>query len=620
MADKKVKIDITAKDRTQAAFKAVRGGLTKITNAAKVVGTAIVAATGGFLLLTKRTADAIDETGKLSRQLGISTKQLETFKLAADLGGSSMETFAKASKQISKAVFDFVNRGTGEAKDAFKELGITTGDLLPIMNDNAAVFDLISDKFRKMENGSTKTAVAMKIFGVRGVEMLSVFEGGSQSIKELAEEAERLGLVLRDDQTKAVENANDEMTRLKSLFEGITKQITANFFPALGKVATAIREKLLAAIEKSHGSVENFGKEVGEGLIKTLRGLIKFAVGAGKVISSMWKLLKPILTVISTVISSTIGLIQKMIDGLKTAHNWLMKSRGDDPFTRAMNEHRKKQGLPPIGQNEEEDAVSKTLGNASDAFSGMQEGFDGLSEVLGLKETDEDFLNLNETTEQTKEKLQATGETGSAAFNSIGEAANQANDALNNTNNKTDEITDSMSAMEKAIRRVRSGSEEMGKTIAQGFEDAVLHAKSFEDVLRGVGQQLIQIAFRKAITDPLGEALGSGIGSIFSKMLPGGKQFGGLVPSGKATFVGEAGPELIMPASASKVIPNHRLGEIGMANGVTVNQNITINAGVPQAVRSEVFKLMPFIKSEAANGVISARNRGGVMATAMGAR
>lgn len=621
MADKRLKFSITAKDKTGAAFKTVKNGLTKITNTAKVVGTAIAAATTAFGYMLNRQAQAIDETGKLSRQLGISTKQLETFKLAADLGGSSMETFAKASKQISKAVFDFVKRGTGEAKDAFNELGITTGDLLPIMNDNAAVFDLISDKFRKMENGSVKTATAMKIFGVRGVEMLSVFEGGSDSIKKLTEEAERFGLVLRDDQVKSVEAANDEFTRLKSVFEGISKQITGSFFPALGKLATQIREKLLKAIEGSFGSVENFGKVVAGNLMKTLKGLIKFATGAGKVIGSLWKILKPILKLINSGISMTIGLIQKAIDGIRSFHNFMMKGGGESPFTRAMNEHRAKQGLPLIGQDkDEEDGISSTLGTISDGVGSIGEGFDDLSEVLGLQSASDGMESVTDQTQMARDVLQKTGETGSTAFNSITDSANTAKNAIDNMGKSTSEVDNQMDTVEKAIRRIQSGSEEMGKTIAQGFEDAVLHAKNLEDVLRNVGQQIIQIAFRKAITDPLGEALGSGLSKVIGGFLPGGKQFGGLVPSGKATFVGEAGPELIVPQSASRVIPNHRLGEYGGANGVTVNQNITINAGVPQAVRAEVFKLMPFIKSEAASGVISARNRGGAMATAMGAR
>lgn len=622
MADKRLKIDITAKNKTSTAFNAVRSGLTKITNTAKVVGAAIATATTAFGYLTVKTAAAIDETGKLSRQLGISTKQLETFKLAADLGGSSMETFAKASKQISKAVFDFVKRGTGEAKDAFQELGITTGDLLPIMNDNAAVFDLISDKFRKMENGSVKTATAMKIFGVRGVEMLSVFEGGSDSIKKLSEEAERFGLILRDDQVRAVEQSNDEFTRLKSVFEGITKQITANFFPALGKLATAIREKLLTAIEKSFGSVDKFGEVVAGNLMKTLEGLISFATGAGKIIMALWKIFKPILKLMNAAISTTLGLIEKAIEGIKSFHQWMMKDSGNSPFMRAMNADREKRGLPPIGQdqNPENDAVSSTLDTIGSGFGDWKSGFDDLSEVLGLQEAKEQTESLNDENQRAKELLQQTGETGSAAFNSISEAAANARENISDVGEGTGEVTEKMGTLEKAVRRIQSGSDEMGKTIAQGFEDAVLHAKNLEDVLRNVGQQIIQIAFRKAITDPLGEALGTGIGKFIGGFLPGGKQFGGLVPSGKATFVGEAGPELIVPNSASKVIPNHRLGEFGMANGVTVNQNITINAGVPQAVRSEVFKLMPFIKSEAASGVIAARNRGGAMATAMGAK
>ena len=110
--------------------------------------------------------------------------------------------------------------------------------------------------------------------------------------------------------------------------------------------------------------------------------------------------------------------------------------------------------------------------------------------------------------------------------------------------------------------------------------------------------------------------MGNISGNIFGGLF-GGKQFGGLVQRGKATIVGEAGPELFVPSTTGSIVPNHRLGGGGSP---TVVQNITINAGVPEAVRREVFNLMPFIKQEAAEGVIAARNRGGAMAFAMGVK
>ena len=52
----------------------------------------------------------------------------------------------------------------------------------------------------------------------------------------------------------------------------------------------------------------------------------------------------------------------------------------------------------------------------------------------------------------------------------------------------------------------------------------------------------------------------------------GGKGFanGGRPPVGKASLVGEKGPELFIPSTAGTIIPNNQLGG-GVVNNVTIN-------------------------------------------------
>ena len=76
MANQRLKIDITAKDRTKAAINSVRNGLASVGRSAKAISLALGIATTGLAILTKSIANSIDETGKLSRQLGISVTDL----------------------------------------------------------------------------------------------------------------------------------------------------------------------------------------------------------------------------------------------------------------------------------------------------------------------------------------------------------------------------------------------------------------------------------------------------------------------------------------------------------------------------------------------------------------
>lgn len=127
---------------------------------------------------------------------------------------------------------------------------------------------------------------------------------------------------------------------------------------------------------------------------------------------------------------------------------------------------------------------------------------------------------------------------------------------------------------------------QVGAAFESSFEKAILEGDKLSDVLAGLGKDLLQLYIRNNVTGPLAKSLfgggssgGGGIdfGSIASSI---GSWWSGLTfadggdpPVGKASLVGERGPELFVPRSAGTIIPNHALG----AGGTTViNNNFTV--------------------------------------------
>lgn len=231
---------------------------------------------GIFAVLIKQSLNAIDNIGKLSKTYGIATQDLAAFQLAAELGGSSLETFAKASRNVSVAVFDFLVRGTGLAVDAFRQLGITQKDLAPIQNDSVEVMGLIADRLNAMEAGAIKTAVQIKLFGGRAAEIVPALEGGAAQLRKFKEEAILFGTALDTSAVAGVEAANDSITRLGFVFKGARDQITAALAPALELLVTRIRETILEAA-KSQGGIEKFAQGIARNIIdifiKAVRGI-----------------------------------------------------------------------------------------------------------------------------------------------------------------------------------------------------------------------------------------------------------------------------------------------------------------------------------------------------------
>lgn len=281
MATPTAKFRISATDATKSAFRSVRRGLKSIAKAvfSLKTGIGVLAGVAGFGLLVKSSLKAIDRIGKLSKTYGIATKQLATFQLAAELGGSSLDTFAKAARNVSKNVFDFVVRSTGEAVDAFEFLGITTEQLRPIMNDNVAIIGLIGDKFNEMEDGAIKTALAVKLLGGRAVELLPALEGGTEQFAKLTKETELFGTALSASAVKGVERANDSILRLGFVFRGLRDQTVSALAPALELVTTTFRNFILESAEAS-GGIEGFAKKIAVSILETVQS----ALGALKIL------------------------------------------------------------------------------------------------------------------------------------------------------------------------------------------------------------------------------------------------------------------------------------------------------------------------------------------------
>ena len=110
--------------------------------------------------------------------------------------------------------------------------------------------------------------------------------------------------------------------------------------------------------------------------------------------------------------------------------------------------------------------------------------------------------------------------------------------------------------------------EQIGNSIATGVSDAlvgaILHAKSLGEAAKGILNDIASQLLRLGINT----ALGAIFGGPFAK-LPGFAK-GGRPPVGRASVVGEKGPELFVPSVAGTIIPNNRIGG-GVTNNIVVN-------------------------------------------------
>jgi len=222
------------KKRTNNAGKALK-------NFAKVGGVAMAAATASVVAMGKSFLDTADRIAKMSQSSGVSVETLSRLQHAAELSGVSLSGMSKGITKLQRSMYD-ANAGLKTQSDAFGALGIAVTDSNGKLRDTEAVMQDVAEKFKNMEDGAEKAATAQILFGKSGVEMIPFLNAGKDGLKEMAAEADKLGLTLNSGTAKAAERVNDQMTRLSGAIQGAFMKVMEAALPTIEAVADAMVE------------------------------------------------------------------------------------------------------------------------------------------------------------------------------------------------------------------------------------------------------------------------------------------------------------------------------------------------------------------------------------------
>lgn len=639
MADQNLKIRIQAIDTTQRIFKAVASRLNSLRKTVFSFRTALVslAGAGGFGFLIKSSMDSIDKISKLSRTLGISVADLRKLEYAADLSGLSVDTVARAVRNLNRVMVDFQG-GTGDAKDAFDALGITSDDLNAVMGDQFKVLELLADRFDNVENSAVRSSIAQDLFGGRASEMLLVLEEGAEGLAQISDEAERFGLLLSASAAKGVEDANDSFTRLFALFKGLRDTVVSFLAPAI-QMAVESAQKYIEQLIKSYdgaGGIKAFARDISLSLVsaiqtfaETMAFIINLLVGAINALINVINFVTEALlrTTMSTEryakvtkdalyyvesLRDVFGDIHPRVQGLITRFEELAKAEQLD--VQAMRELGKEAQYLYDNFDVLGDAGFETS-NALSTMSIQAENLTNGFELLGTSINNIGYLP----------------DDFEIPFTHVRNAINGAYEAGQDLNDVMETGTDNSYEFGKGLRQLAQDARNFGKNMEdvvirgiQSFEDALLSAvtgtmklkDAFKQMAASIISDIIRMTIRMQISAPIAEFLAGAMpfGSTGGTSKTGAKAMGGSVAAGQPYMVGERGAELFIPGGSGTIIPSNQLG----GGGVVVNQTVNLSTGVSQTVRAEVMNMLPQIAEAAKGAVIDAKRRGGRFGTAFG--
>ena len=607
-----VNITIRAFDKTKKGFGSVTSGLKKVTGAVFSMRTALVGVAGlaGFGLLVKSSLNATDSLAKTAAKIGTTTESLGGLRYAAELTGVATNTMDMALQRFTRRTAEAA-MGTGEAKAAIKELGLNAQELNRMPLDKRMV--VLADAFSGVTNESDRLRLAFKLFDSEGAALVNTLSGGGDALKEMLGEARVLGLTMSGSAAKGVEDTVDALTKLKSVFKGVTDQVVAALAPAIEGMVERFTAFLQRSIE-AKGGVEQFARALA---IDLLQG-----------------------------VKSALFAFQELANGFITVYNGALDAK--DALTQVFTSDSKKSARQLINDIEEVGQALADRGKHLDTERAKKLTNYNLEKILYKK----DLERL-----QVLQKLLLVAEESGDSLNRITKVdfatrINAEIDAMvGNLENVKTNIVDlpkvivpAIGDMEQAFTAWRDTIPDLDVSIKalttqglNGLTDAltagVTGAANFADAMKAMAKSvidsLIKMLIQKYIVDAafgfitgkISGSLTTGSSNMQSNLdatnaALGGRAIGGSVQAGKPYMVGERGQEMFVPNQSGSIVPNNKLGSSG--GGVVVNQTINVTTGIQSTVRAEIVQLMPQIAQAAKGAVADARLRGGNFSKAMG--
>lgn len=199
-------------------------------------GLAAYLSVDSFVGLIKSTAELQDAIGKMSQKTGIGVEELSKLQYAAKLSNISTDQLQTGLIKLSKGMIDTAN-DSGEARNALAAMGISIKNGDGTIKESSVVLNEIADKFSGYQDGATKAALATKLFGKSGADLIPLLNEGSGGIKAAGDELERLGGVINKGMVKNATEFNDNMARLEVVGGAAGKAIANSVIPYINQLA-----------------------------------------------------------------------------------------------------------------------------------------------------------------------------------------------------------------------------------------------------------------------------------------------------------------------------------------------------------------------------------------------
>ncbi len=234
---------------------------------------AIYGAYESIVKATDKTKELATETYKLQRITGDSAESMSTMLAVAHRYSIDFETLQQMIVSVSrrmgglKDIEASVADETGKGVDVFEKFGITIKNNDGTVKAFSDVFTQIRDRIQQTTNPTEQLAIATQFFRGTAAQLMPLLTMTDEKYKELAEDAQKYGLVLTGENVASVREFSMANKDLEEATTGVKVAIGLAIMPVLAQFSKEIA-----------GNTKDVGEFAGT-LTQLLGGALKFVVG-----------------------------------------------------------------------------------------------------------------------------------------------------------------------------------------------------------------------------------------------------------------------------------------------------------------------------------------------------
>ena len=214
-------------------------------NSVKAIGAAFAAviSVDMFKDMIVGAAEASRQIDQLSRLSATSAANFQAQAYAAQQFGISNEKLADIFKDVQDKVGDFMQNGAGPLADFFKniapQVGVTADQFRNLGGPDA--LQLYVSSLEKANLSQNEMTFYLEAIASDSALLLPLLQNNGQAMKDLGDEAQRLGAILSDETIQANKEFAAQMDRLNALATSLSRSIGSALIPEINRLISELQ-------------------------------------------------------------------------------------------------------------------------------------------------------------------------------------------------------------------------------------------------------------------------------------------------------------------------------------------------------------------------------------------